>query len=150
MADLTIAQFIFELQRMAQREPLMREQALKRAAETVRDEARALVGTEDPSWAPLADATVAEKSRLGYVGQITATDPLLRTGRLRDSIEIRAVSPDRAVIASDDPILAFQEFGTARIPPRPVIGTALFRTKAAVEHLIGEAAARLLRGQPDA
>ena len=125
----------------------MTEAALRKAATLIKDEAQALVGTEDPSWAPLADVTVAEKERLGYVGKVSATDPLLRTGELRDSIQVRSVGPQRAVVASDDPVLAYQEFGTSRIPPRPVLGAVLFRSKEAICAVLGETAVRFLRGE---
>ena len=148
--SMTMREFIREMQRVAQREPEMCERALRKAAEEIRDSARAMIGTEDAEWAPLAESTVSEKERLGYTGKVSATDPLLRTGELRDSIEVRDVSPSRAIVASDDPVLAYQEFGTSRIPPRPVIGAALFRSKAAIEKILGTAAASLIRGVRDA
>ena len=146
VAELTLAGFIAELRTIAQREPAFQEATLRKCADEIRDQARAMIGTEDEAWPALADATIAEKERLGYVGSVSATDPLLRTGELRDSIEVRRVDAERAIVASDDPVLAYQEFGTARIPPRPVIGAVLLRSKAKLESLIGEAAVRFLRG----
>ena len=105
-----------------------------------------MIGTEDEAWVPLAAATVEEKTRLGYVGVVSATDPLLRTGQLRASIEVGDVSPTRADVGTDDPVAPYLEFGTSRIPPRSFIGSALFRRKPEIEAAVGEAAVRLLRG----
>ena len=144
---MTLDDFIRDLRTLSQREPLMTEAALKKAAEVVRDEAKALIGTEDEAWAALAPATVEEKTRFGYVNRVSATDPLLRTGELRDSIEVGDLSPTRAYVGTRDPIGAYLEFGTSRVPPRPFIGTALFRSKAAIQHALGEIAVRFLRGE---
>ena len=50
-------------------------------------EAKDFIGHELAEWKPLAPSTIAEKERLGFTGQVSATDPLLRTGDMRDSIE---------------------------------------------------------------
>lgn len=88
-------------------------------------EAKALIGHELEEWPPLAPSTIAEKRRLGFTGQVSETDPLLRTAQLRDSISADAeATPSGAIgmVGSDDPASVFQEFGTSRIPPRPFIG----------------------------
>lgn len=94
-----------------------------------------------PAWAPLAESTQAERSALGY----TADDPLLRSGELRRSIE-REVHPDHAVIGSKDEKAAWMEFGTSRIPPRPFIGPAAFRSKKEIHEILGTAAVRGICG----
>ena len=106
---------------------------MRSAGNLLVEEAKDLIGTEDPSWAPLAKATVAEKRALGYVNQVSPTGPpLLRTGSLRASIvsesEVAGLGRGTVVIKSDDPVAYRQEFGTDHgIPPRPFIGTSLFR-----------------------
>ncbi len=92
-------------------------------------------------WAPLADSTEAEKARLGY--QLDA--PLLREGKLRDSIE-HEISGLEAVIGSKLDIAEYQEFGTATIPPRPFIGPAAFHNKKNIKEIIGAAAVTGLIG----
>lgn len=63
---------------------------LKTAAKIVRRRVRSKFGHYQqgegpfPTWAPLTDATMAEREREGY----PADQPLLRTGTLRDSYEL--------------------------------------------------------------
>src|SRR3954469_19854677 len=63
---------------------------LSKAAKIVQDEARAEVGHYQEgvgdfiAWPELADATKEDRLRKGY----TENDPLLRSGELRDSIEV--------------------------------------------------------------
>ena len=83
-----------------------------------------MVGQELPIWPPLAPSTVAEKQKLGYGGQVSATDPLLRTGELRDSIQpVVHLGMEGVVgeVGTDVPYAGDQEHGTSRIPPRPFI-----------------------------
>jgi hypothetical protein len=88
--------------------------------------ARELIGTEDQEWPPLSPRTIAEKGRLGFTGQVSSTDPLLRTGELRDSIK-HVVEDVEVILGSDDPQAAYHEYGTEREPPRPFIATTMFR-----------------------
>lgn len=96
-----------------------------------------------PAWAPLADSTMAEKTRLGYTGRLSMDDPLYRTGEMRDSIEHRTGDME-AVIGTDSPIAHFHEFGTDKMPPRPFLGPALVRNKENIEKIIGGFAASAL------
>jgi HK97 gp10 family phage protein len=72
-----------------------------------------------PDWALLADSTEAEKARLGFEPDA----PLLRTGEMKKSIHA-SVEGNEAVVGSNDGILKYHEFGTDRMPPRPVLGPA--------------------------
>ena len=143
---VTLDDFIRTLQGIAQRESVMCEEALKKAAEVVCQECKDLIGTEDESWPPLAASTVLEKESLGYVGRVSDTDPLLRTGQFQRSWQVGPVDASRAVVGSDDPLAPYFEHGTSRMPSRPVLGVALFRRKPEIEAALGEAAVRLLRG----
>lgn len=87
-----------------------------------------------PEWAQLADATQDERERLGF----TPNDPLLRTGELKDSIGHK-VEALEAVIGSTSEIMPFHEFGTAKMPPRPVLGPAAFTSKKKIESVLGAA-----------
>lgn len=104
----------------------VQQAGMKAAGKFLVEEARAEIGTEDQAWPPLAPSTVAEKDRLGYTGRVSATDPLLRTGELRDSIE-SAVDDRGVVLGSTDPVMVFHELGTERMPPRPVLATTMLR-----------------------
>lgn len=94
-----------------------------------------------PEWADLADSTEAEKARLGY----PVDAPLLREGDLRDSIE-REVDGLEAVVGSKSDIAEYQEFGTAKIPPRPFIGPAAFKNKEKIQGILGAAVVAGLTG----
>ena len=104
------------------------------------------IGREMPEWAPLSDATlygfrhplgfwIPGKVSLGYTGQVSGTDPLLRTGKMRDSIEVD-VTDLKLVLGSPYKVVLFQEMGTHNpltgdIPPRPVLALAM---KNSLEH----------------
>jgi hypothetical protein len=121
--------------------------ALRSVVESVALEAKSYIGHEMPGWAPLADSTIAEKQKLGYFGRISATDPLLRTGEMRESIGFYAVGSVGAV-GSTSKIAFWQEFGTLKptgsIPPRPFIGLAASRSGPQLELFFGQLAVSLL------
>lgn len=101
------------------------EAAIVRACKRVRTKARNLIGTPQPEWAPLKEATMADRVRRGF----PANKPLLRTGELRDSIEWSGPAWESETtcvgyVFSNDPIAVYQELGTVSIPPRPFIGLA--------------------------
>jgi phage gpG-like protein len=85
-------------------------------AETVKTHIKDVYG-DSGKLQDLADSTQEERARLGY----SPNDPLVRTGQLlRDSIKI-AYDPKGFAVGSEEPVAAFQEFGTGHIPPRPAI-----------------------------
>lgn len=87
---------------------------------------------EFETWEPLAESTIADKKRLGYVYN-DEYNPLLRTGELRDSIKYTA-SKNNLVLGSDDQNMVYQEMGTKNIPPRSVMGLTMFKEK---KHIVG-------------
>ena len=93
-----------------------------------------------PAWAPLAESTVQQKTRLGYA---PPDAPLLRTGDLRTSISFEA-SPMALLVGSDSPIARYQELGTSRIPPRSFLGAAMFEAQPVVIDKLGAALAGVL------
>ena len=123
------------------------QHAVKESAEVVVEDAKFQIGAYQPetgpfpAWAPLADSTEAEKARLGY----PADAPLLRTGELRDSIssEVKGLE---AVVGSSDDVMVYHELGTDRMPPRPVLGPALFTNRARIVRIIGVTAGAWLAG----
>ena len=86
-----------------------------------------------PAWADLADSTEWNKMRHGY----PVDAPLLASGELRDSysytVEAHYSGPFveniNVIVGSTDPVAVYHEFGTSRMPPRPVLGPAVFRRK---------------------
>lgn len=105
-----------------------------------------------PAWAPLSEYTLngwgkyPGKIQLGYA---PPDNPLLREGDLRDSIEYH-VDHLEVSIGSDDDRMVYHELGTARMPPRPVLGPAVFRSKHVIEKLVGAALAVGLVGGEEA
>ncbi len=112
--------------------------ALKAASTLIENDAREQIGHyqgqhgEYPEWAPLAQSTEEEKARLGY----PADAPLLRKGDLQKSFS-HSVEGLEAVVGSTDPVMVYHEFGTSKMPPRPVLGPALFKNRGAIQKLIG-------------
>lgn len=101
------------------------------------------IGHELPQWRPLAASTIAQKERLGFTGHVSATDPLLRTGGMRDSI-VSEVSGHEVVVGSDDQKAVWQELGTSRIPPRPFLALAMSNATEYAGEVFGEAALAML------
>lgn len=123
--------------------------SLKKVAQLVEDTAKAEIGHYQaavgpfPAWAPLAESTEEQKAAKGY----PAGAPLLGTGEMRDNIT-HQVEGEVAVIGSPDERMVYHEFGTSKMPPRPVLGPAVFSNKAKIEKIIGKAVvAGLLGGQ---
>ncbi len=114
--------------------------ALERVAVRIENTAKSEFGIYQPAigpfdeWPDLADSTQQERVRLGF----NPDDPLLRTGELRDSIEHRTAELETS-IGSDSDIMVWQEFGTERIPPRPVLGPAAERNTEFIQAELGGA-----------
>lgn len=89
-----------------------------------------------PAWEELAEFTKDDRLKAGY----TENDPLLRSGELRDSSghEVQGLE---GVAGSTDPVMVYQEFGTVKIPPRPVWGPAAVRNKEKIQRILGAALA---------
>lgn len=96
--------------------------ALKEAGEIVKDEAQHMIGVLQPNWKPLTDETESHKKAMGYY----LNAPLLAIGEMRDSIKYNVVKSEMTVyVGTDNKKMRYHEFGTNRIPPRPVFGTLL-------------------------
>jgi phage gpG-like protein len=114
---------------------------LEAAAQLLEDEARSEFGVYQKGagpfgdWPELADATKQDRVRRGF----TENDPELRSGELRDSLKHETENWE-ATIGSEDPVFAYQELGTANMPPRPILGIALYNRWEDVQRLIGNAA----------
>lgn len=122
--------------------------ALERVAQQMERTAKSEFGTYQPEvgpfpeWAELAESTQEERVRLGF----TANDPLQRTDELRDSISHEA-SAQEAVVGSTSDIMPYHEFGTDRIPPRPVLGPAAVRNHDVIVQELGGAVVNGLVGR---
>ena len=116
------------------------EEGLKQSVRVISDAARAELGYYQPAvgpfaaWAPLAERTLEQHARFGV-----GNTPEMLTGELYSSIEdeahgIEAVSGSKMVIAG------YQEIGTPNMPPRPIFGPAAWKSRKAIEKIMGEAA----------
>lgn len=119
------------------------QHALRHAAEHVQHVAKEMFGHYQgahgpfPAWAELAESTKSQRVALGF----SANDPLLRTGQMRDSISYTIDGLD-AVVGSTDPNMPVHELGRrdGTIPPRPVLGPALFLSRDAISRIAGRTA----------
>ena len=114
--------------------------ALDKAAQVIEKDAKGQLGHYQAdagpfnAWAELAESTQRERERLGFA----PNDPLERTQALKNSIS-REVQGSEAVVGSTSDVMVWQELGTAKIPPRPVLGPAAFKNKDRIEAILGQA-----------
>ena len=59
---------------------------------------------------------------------------------------MKEVEHFEATVGSTDPVMLWQELGTSKMPPRPVLGLALYRNIDKVQEIIGKFAARGIAG----
>ena len=136
-----LAVFTEFLEKQAALQEAALHEGAKAASVVVQKRVQAVFG-DTSKLLSLADATQADRVAHGY----TPNDPLVRTGTLRDSIERESVGPV-AVVGSKDPIMGYQEFGTSKIPPRPVFEIGLTESQDEVGEIAGAVAAIAL-GMP--
>jgi hypothetical protein len=102
-------------------------------------------------WAELKDATKQQHIQAIVDGEAAPdageNTPLLVKGGLRESIK-HETGPKEFVVGSESAIMVYQELGTPEgIPPRPVLGTALYRDTEVVLNLVGQAVEDTLAGK---
>lgn len=125
--------FAEHLLKVAGDEIIAAEVGLKACADLIEKSAKDEIGHLQPavgpyeSWEPLADSTLADKERKGYIFNSDG-NPLLRTGELQASIGSE-VNGLEATIGSTSQIMVYQEYGTIKMPPRAVIGPAGFKNR---------------------
>ncbi len=123
------------------------EVGLEKAAVMVEKQAKAEIGHLQPAagefhaWAELAESTIEDKTAKGYAFN-GDYNPLLRTGKLLESIK-HHTEEFEAVIGSDDEVMMWQELGTAKIPPRSVLGMAAVVCGTDIKEILGS---HLLQG----
>jgi HK97 gp10 family phage protein len=116
--------------------------ALNAAAKLIKVDARAQIGHYQdevgayPAWAPLAESTEDEKARIGA----PADAPLEREGDLKKSFRSNFEGDSAVVVGSTDPNMEWHEFGTVKMPPRPVLGPTLDKNIDAIQALVGASA----------
>jgi len=133
--------FARHLKSMARKEVIALRAGLTTCAKLIKKTAKEEIGHLQPAvgpfaaWAELADYTKKEKEKLGYKFN-DEYNPLLREGTMRDSYQYE-VNGFEAIIGSKMDIAAWHEFGTSRMPERPVLGPAAFRNKEKIKAVFG-------------
>ena len=136
----SLAEFGAHLVTLQAAESLALHKGLDQVARLVEKTAKDEIGQYQPAigpfpeWAPLAASTEAEKARMGF----PLDAPLLRTGEMRDSIQ-HETNGFEAIVGSTDDKMVYHEFGTDKIPPRPVIGPAAFSNQEKIQEILGTA-----------
>jgi hypothetical protein len=98
-------------------------------------------GTYQPGWPQLAESTLKDKADKGF----PVPSPLKRTGEMAESYKKELELAEFAVVVgSPSKIALYQEMGTSRIPPRPVVATAMSNSLPFAADVFGEIAVGLL------
>jgi hypothetical protein len=145
MKEFDLAGFAaFVVEELVDNVELARAEALEIGARAIRAEAKRVIGTYDYGWPQLAPATQADREKAGYA----ANEPLLRSGKLRDSIHVTIIEPGKlAEIGSNEDIAVYQELGTATIPPRPFLSTSAARIEKPIRKMIRETVGAAVEGR---
>ena len=136
--------FAEHLIKMAVKESVALHEGLEKSVKLIEKSAKDEIGHLQPAvgnynaWAELTDVTKADKEAKGYVFN-EDYNPLYRTGGLQDSIS-HEVGELEAVTGSTSELMPFFEYGTSKMPPRPVIGPAAFKNREKIKSIIGLAA----------
>jgi HK97 gp10 family phage protein len=137
----SLGEFAGHLAKLSLEEGLWLQAGLDAAAAKIEREAKKEFGHYQPAtgpfpeWPELADSTQDRREQLGF----TPNDPLLMTGSLRASIS-REIHGLDAVVGSTSDLMIYHEFGTSRMPARPVLGPAAYRHRRELETLVATAA----------
>lgn len=84
------------------------------------------------AWAGLADSTEEHKAKMGYPSDA----PLEASGEMGRSFS-HTTHMLEAVIGSTDEKMVYHEFGTPKMPARPVMGPAVLRNKEYIRRVLG-------------
>jgi HK97 gp10 family phage protein len=110
-------------------------EALAKSCQLLSTAAKDLIGVPKPEWPPLKPETLARKDGVNT--------PLLETGEMRDSIAWNS-DQHEGYVGTDNMKMVWQEFGTSRIPPRPVLGLAAAQNEGKVEKIAEREVARAI------
>ncbi|SDR37666.1 hypothetical protein SAMN05443245_5251 [Paraburkholderia fungorum] len=122
--------FAQHLEMLAVRGPEITHLMVEAGAEEIKETAQGEIGFYQhdiapfPDWAELSPEYEKSKVAAGFEPDA----PLLRTGEMKKSIGM-SVEGHEAVVGSNDKVLEYHEFGTDKMPPRPVLGPAAHFSK---------------------
>ena len=139
MSVISLVQFAALLTSVSNMAAGQRE-GLQRAAELVEEEAKDSLGTYQgasgpvPAWPTLSQVTQDDRVEKGF----SPNEPLLRSGELRDSIDIE-VHRDHAFVGSTHEGAPAHELGADGVPQRSFLAGAAYRNEEEIAELIGQA-----------
>lgn len=107
---------------------LMRISCLEAGGKLFLKRAQAAMGTYEYGWPSLQQETIARKK--------TGDSPLVETEVMRNSGGYTLHSHS-VIVGFTDPKILVHEFGTSRVPPRPVIGGTVAHHGKEIAHKIG-------------
>lgn len=152
---LTLKQWGDQMAAARKRVPLELEIVVASTAKLGGEVARGEIGTLQPSltiaspfparveaWETLAFKTISDKIDLGFGPP--DYDPLFRTGEMEASIEGVSEGLTGAIVSSDR-IMVYHEFGTTKMPPRPVLARALITVMPSLREALLRVSAGLLK-----
>jgi hypothetical protein len=140
---MNLLEFAAELRAVDHDLEAMIPKIIERAAVKVEKRVRAMVGKEHDEWPALAPSTLADKQAKGY----RTPAPLLREGTFRDSIEhVVDARGHEAAVGTNDVRGPWFEFGTSKMPPRPVLVPAAIASEDKIRRMVGTAATAALSG----
>jgi phage gpG-like protein len=122
--------FAAHLDLMAARGPEITHLMVEAGANEIKETAQGEIGFYQsgiapyPDWAELTPEYESAKVAAGFEPDA----PLLRTGEMKKSMRASAEGHE-AVVGSNDKVLEYHEFGTDKMPPRPVLGPAAHFSK---------------------
>jgi hypothetical protein len=131
LREFSLLEFIAELPAIAHDVEAAGPMILEKAAQMVEKRAKGMIGHEhDGLWPPLSESTLKDKAAHGY----KTPAPLLRSGEFRDSFE-HVVQGHEAEVGTNDPRGPWFEFGTSKMPPRPVLVPAAIAVEGRIHRM---------------
>lgn len=90
----------------------------------IQQKVQSMIGTKQVFWADLKPSTVETKKRKHWGKNGDPASPLYATGEFEKSIEYTLVGSNKLQVFSEAKSVRYTEYGTAKMPPRPVFKPA--------------------------
>jgi hypothetical protein len=145
---LTFEQYADFLARSSRRVEPAIEMGLARVGDHALSLAREYVG-HDNLWRPLTEDYVSDKKAAGLTGRVSATDTWLLTGATLKSLAA-TVEGHQAVLGAGTDQALWNEVGTAKMQPRPLLAKAMNNATDYAKDVFYETAVALLVPQQGA
>jgi len=104
--------------------PLSTAAALTVLGAEITEKVENLIGTHQLFWKDLASSTVDTKRKKGWGKYGDPSSPLYATGEFEKSVSYRLVGKNAVMIFSEAESAQYTEYGTSKMPPRPVFKPA--------------------------